>query len=162
MRDRWKPSSTQMRRATQAWNGSGRFGKRLSGRESTRFLLQLQQITTNLASLHSSHLVSHSCIDQKSYWGLPWWLSSKDPPANAGDMGSIPDSGRSPLLQRNEAHVPQLLTLGSKAHVSQTLKPACPASCALQQEQLLQWETRALQLEISPRRNKDLAKPKIR
>ena len=22
--------------------------------------------------------------------GLPWWLSGKDPPANAGDMGSVP------------------------------------------------------------------------
>ena len=28
--------------------------------------------------------------------GLPWWLSSKNPPANAGDLGSIPGSGRSP------------------------------------------------------------------
>ena len=28
--------------------------------------------------------------------GLPWWLSGKDPPANAGDMGLIPGSGRPP------------------------------------------------------------------
>ena len=29
--------------------------------------------------------------------GLPWWLSGKkNPPANAGDMGSIPGLGRSP------------------------------------------------------------------
>ena len=28
--------------------------------------------------------------------GLPWWLSIKNLPANAGDMGSIPESGRSP------------------------------------------------------------------
>ena len=28
--------------------------------------------------------------------GLPRWLSEKNPPANAGDMGSIPGSGRSP------------------------------------------------------------------
>ena len=28
--------------------------------------------------------------------GLPWWLSGKkNPPANAGDMGSIPGLGRS-------------------------------------------------------------------
>ena len=27
---------------------------------------------------------------------LPWWRSSKDPPTNAGDMSSIPGSGRSP------------------------------------------------------------------
>ena len=32
-------------------------------------------------------------------WGLPWWLSGKESPCNAGDagdMGSIPGSGRSP------------------------------------------------------------------
>ena len=28
--------------------------------------------------------------------GLPWWLSGEDPPANAGDVGLIPASGRSP------------------------------------------------------------------
>ena len=28
--------------------------------------------------------------------GLPWWLSGKNTPANAGDMGSIPGLGRSP------------------------------------------------------------------
>ena len=27
--------------------------------------------------------------------GLPWWLSGKEPPANAGDVGSIPGCGRS-------------------------------------------------------------------
>ena len=28
--------------------------------------------------------------------GLPWWLSGKNPPANAGDTGLVPGSGRSP------------------------------------------------------------------
>ena len=28
--------------------------------------------------------------------GLPWWLSIKNLPANAGDLGLIPRSGRSP------------------------------------------------------------------
>ena len=28
--------------------------------------------------------------------GLLWWLSGKEPACNAGDMGSIPGSGRSP------------------------------------------------------------------
>ena len=28
--------------------------------------------------------------------GLPWWLSGKEPACNAGDMGSIPGSGRAP------------------------------------------------------------------
>ena len=30
-----------------------------------------------------------------TFIGLPRWLSGKEPPANAGDMGSIPGSGRS-------------------------------------------------------------------
>jgi len=28
--------------------------------------------------------------------GLPWWLSGKELATNAGDMGLIPGSGRSP------------------------------------------------------------------
>ena len=28
--------------------------------------------------------------------GLTWWLGGKEPPANAGDVGSIPGWGRSP------------------------------------------------------------------
>ena len=28
--------------------------------------------------------------------GLPWWLSSKESPCNAGDPALIPGSGRSP------------------------------------------------------------------
>ena len=28
--------------------------------------------------------------------GLSWWLSAKNPPANIGDVGWIPGSGRSP------------------------------------------------------------------
>ena len=31
-----------------------------------------------------------------SIYGLPWWRMLKHPPANAGDSGSIPGSGRSP------------------------------------------------------------------
>ena len=39
----------------------------------------------------------------------------KNPPANAGDTGSIPGPGRSPMLRSNEAHGPQLLSLCSRA-----------------------------------------------
>ena len=124
-----------MRHATQTWNGCGRFGKRLSGRECTRFLLQLQQITTNLASLHSSHLVSHSCIDQKSYWGLPWWLNSKEstcqcrrhgfdpwfrkiPPAaeELSPCASTTDPGlQSPCVSNTEARMPCILCSATRA-----------------------------------------------
>ena len=35
----------------------------------------------------------------------------KNPPVNAGDMGSIPDPGRSHMPQSNKAYAPQLLSL---------------------------------------------------
>ena len=31
--------------------------------------------------------------------GLPWWLSGKNPPANAGDESSIPGEGNGKPLQ---------------------------------------------------------------
>ena len=46
------------------------------------------------------HTHSKSCPGNKIYWlqshdlGLPWWLSVKSPAANAGDVGSVPGSGR--------------------------------------------------------------------
>ena len=47
----------------------------------------------------------------------------KNLPANAGDMGSSPDPGRSHMLQSNYTHEPQLLSLRSRAHKPQLLKP---------------------------------------
>ena len=52
--------------------------------------------------------------------------------ANAGDVGSIPDLGRSHMPWSNEARVPHLLTLCSGAHEPQQEKPP-------------QWEPQALQ-----------------
>ena len=48
----------------------------------------------------------------------------KNPPANAGDTGSIPGPGRSHVPRSNKARVPQLLSLRSRAHEPQLLKPA--------------------------------------
>ena len=52
-------------------------------------------------------------------------------PANAGDMGSSPGLGRSHMPWSNNAHGPQLLSLHSRAHKPQLLKPAClePVLC---------------------------------
>ena len=65
----------------------------------------------------------------------------KNPPTNAGDTGSIPGPGRSHMPQSNKAHVPQLLSLHSRAREPQLLSPhaatteACaPRAHALQQE----------------------------
>ena len=47
----------------------------------------------------------------------------KNPPANAGDMGSIPGLGRSHMPRSNEARAPQLLSLRSRAREPQLLSP---------------------------------------
>ena len=50
----------------------------------------------------------------------------KNPPANAGDTGLVPGPGRSHIVQSNEAHEPQLLSLCSRAWGLQFLKAAYP------------------------------------
>ena len=50
----------------------------------------------------------------------------KNPPANAGDMGSSPGSGRSHMPQSNKAHAPQLLSpcaTATEAHVPRARAP---------------------------------------
>ena len=58
---------------------------------------------------------------------------AKNLPANAKDMGLIPDPGRFYILRSNQAHVPQLLRLCSRAQVpeltslcTELLTPMCP------------------------------------
>ena len=43
--------------------------------------------------------------------GLPWWFSAKESACNAGDMGSIPGSGRSP--GEGHGNPPQYSCLGN-------------------------------------------------
>ena len=69
----------------------------------------------------------------------------KNPPANAGDMGSSPGPGRSHMLRSNEARVLQLLSLSSRARRPQllslratTTEAHAPRACAPQQEKLPQ------------------------
>ena len=64
--------------------------------------------------------------------GFPCGSVVKNPPANTGDTGLIPDSGRSHVQQSNQAHAPQLLSLCSRARGSQL--PCCNygSPCALE------------------------------
>ena len=55
--------------------------------------------------------------------GLPWWLSVRNPPANARDTGLSPGQGRSHKLWSHQAHVPQPLSLCSKTQKLQLLSP---------------------------------------
>ena len=60
--------------------------------------------------------------------GFPGGPVIKNLPANAGDTGSIPSPGRPHMLQRNWAHVAQLLNSCSRAWDPQLLKPECLCS----------------------------------
>ena len=79
----------------------------------TKSQLQLKQFSTNMNMVF---LGKDPCALENNvfgvWWcsinvtkiklvGLPWWLSSKNLPANAEDTGSIPDLERSHILQNS-------------------------------------------------------------
>ena len=77
-------------------------------------------------------LLCKTCKKITDLGDFPGGAVVKNPPANAGDMGSSPGPGRSHMPQSNKAHVPQLLSLRSiarkpqyRARVPQLLKPEC-------------------------------------
>ena len=63
---------------------------------------------------------------------FPGGAAVKSLPAGAGDAGSTPGPGGSHVLRSNWARAPQLLSLCSRAHVTQLLKPMClePVLCS--------------------------------
>ena len=85
--------------------------------------------------------------------GSPGGAMVKNPLANAGDTGSSPGPGRSHMLQINQAHVPQLLSLRSTAREPQLLKPA-------RLEPVLH-NKRSNCNEKPPHHNEDTTQPKI-
>ena len=52
-------------------------------------------------SLRISLKKSPELHTESRLWGFPGGSVVKNPPANAGDMGSIPDLGRSHMLRSN-------------------------------------------------------------
>ena len=104
--------------------------------------------------------------------GSSWWKHSylrgnyrdflggavvKNLPANAGDTGSSPGPGRSHVTRNSWAHVPQLLSLCSRACEPQLLSPRAtaraPTARAPHQEEPLQWEACAPQQRVAPTRH---------
>ena len=77
---------------------------------------KISVLTTKLDLQLKKHLIS----------GFPGGSVVKNPPASTGDSGAIPDLGRPPMAQSNQAHVPQLLSQCSKACEPQLLKPTGP------------------------------------
>ena len=73
----------------------------------------------------------------------------KNPPANAEDMGLIPDLGRFHMPWNIQACVPQLQSSHSVEVSNCDYWARMPRACALQQEKSVQWETHTPQLESS-------------
>ena len=86
---------------------------------------------------------------KKVAWDFPGSVVVKNPPANAGDMGSIPGLGGPHTWQSNLAREPQLLSLCSKAWEPQLLKRPCLRACV--PEKPPQGEACAPQPESGPR-----------
>ena len=92
-------------------------------------------------NLNSVHITVGELYLKKIKEGFPGSVVVKNPPANAGDMGSSSGPGRSHMPWSNEVRAPQLLNLCSRAHEPQLLSPRAttsearvPRACALQQE----------------------------
>ena len=71
----------------------------------------------------SQHTEKSRNTENISVLEFPGGAVVKNPPANAGDMGSIPGPGRSHMPQSNKACALQLLSLHSRAHEPQLLSP---------------------------------------
>ena len=88
------------------------------------------------------------CGVTKSQTGLSNWTITtggsvvKKPPANAVNMGLIPDLGGSHLPRDNQAHTSQLLSLGSRAWELRLQMPVHPRAHTPQKEKPLQWTPR--------------------
>ena len=98
---------------------------------------------------------------------LPWWLSGKESFCQTGDLGLIPDPGRSHISQSTSACASQLLNLCSRAGEPRLLSPCATTTevqasraCGVQQAKPPLEGTHIPQLEKSLRSNGALAQPK--
>ena len=105
-------------------------------------------------------------MNARDFAGCP---VDENPPASVGDTGSIPGLGGSYTLQSTQVLVPQLLSLRSRAHRLQLLKPVC-LTLVLQSKRSYLNEKPAhcnedpplLQLEKTACSNEDPVQPKIK
>ena len=80
--------------------------KNLTGRGA--WWAVVQWVTKTWTQLNQLHTYARLHTGIK---GFPGGSVVKNLPTNAGDAGSISDPGRSHMLQSNQAHAPQLLSL---------------------------------------------------
>ena len=74
------------------------------------------------------HLAFLGSIVRRRFIELPWWYHGQKSTCQAGKMVLISGLGRFHKPQRNQACMPQLLSLCSRAHELQLLKLAHPES----------------------------------
>ena len=56
---------------------------------------------------------------------IPWYPVVKNPPANAGDVGTIPGKGRCHMSRDTWFHSPQLLSPWATTTEAHALEPKC-------------------------------------
>ena len=86
-------------------------------------ILQAMQCGQKTAKTHTRACMRTHTHTQNHLEGFAGGPVVKNPPANAGDMGSNLGLGRSHMPRSNYARAPQLLSLHSTAHVPQLLSP---------------------------------------
>ena len=77
------------------------------------------------------------CIKKKLRCGFPWGSGVKNLPASAGDTGLIPGLGTAHRALSNQARVPKLLSLCSKAWELQLWSPGTSTTEARALEPML-------------------------
>ena len=109
-----------------------------------------KQVHVGLTDICNANFLPNMECKTVSSLVFPGGSVVKNLPAIAGDMGSIPDPRRSHMPWSDKARVPQLLSLCSRAHAPQRLKPVRPRARALQQEKPPPREAHASQPENWP------------
>ena len=59
-------------------------------------LNQLNQLDVLVSHIHNIEKIPLEEVMAPVFLGLPWWLSGKESVCNAGNVGLIPELGRSP------------------------------------------------------------------
>ena len=134
---KWRPSHTVEFYTAESIRMINNHTQHVS--DSHKFNVEWKKPDTKQSTLHDPIYLKHK------YRDFLGGSVSKNPPANAGDTGSIPGPERFHMLRSNQAHEPQLP--GPRAAITEA---HLPRAHARQQEKPLQWDARAPQWTVAP------------
>ena len=100
------------------------------GIEPTPSAVKVQSPNHWTAREFPSSLFFNNNLKNYVFWDFLGSAVVENPPANAGDTGLSPGLGRSHMPRSNWAHVPQLLSLRSRASEPQLLSPHAATTAA--------------------------------